>query len=215
MALVVQQQLGIFWRWFNMNNVNEARIKDVVEYYYTHLPNVSWGQAMRKGWNYSQQVSQQPTKWKEQYGVKKLIAEYKRTLAGDGEIKDEDIITTLNEIRLGHKGKYITPNEDGTLTVDYSEITTADKKLIKEIQIDTVVRANGTKETKFRVIMLDALGATKMLAQIKGMFKEHVEVKGEVSLVERLQRGRAQVIDGPRGHEIEKAEALEELNGNA
>ena len=198
-----------------MTNVNEQRIKSAIEYYYTHLPNISWGEAMRKGGDYSFRVSKQPGKWKEQLSVQKLIAEYKRTLTGDGGIKDEDIITTLNDIRLGHKGKYITPNDDGTLTLNYKDITVADKKLIKEIQIDRVTRANGTIETKFRVIMLDALAATKMLAQIKGMFKEHVEVKGEVSLVERLQRGRAQVIDGPRGHELEKAEELEELYGNS
>ncbi len=195
--------------------INEDRARATVEFYYSHLPNISWAESMRKGGGYSAKVASNPTKWKKQVYVQKMIKEYKRTLTGDGGIEDADIESSLKNIMLGHQGRYIKPNEDGTLNLDYSEITTEDKKLIKEIQIDTVTRANGTKETKFRLIMLDSLGATKMLAQIKGMFKEHVEVKGEVSLIERLQRGRAQVIDGPRGYEVREAEELEELNGNA
>jgi len=183
--------------------INKEKARRAVEYYFAHQP-CSWGQALRYA-GYSYRFSQNPSNWKKQAYVQKMIDEVKRKLTGEGGLKAEDIEAELTLISHGHGGKYVKVEEDGSLVPDYTNITERDKKLIKEITVDTIKRANGTVQTKSRVILYDRMAALKMLGQMKGAFKDHVEVKGEVSLVERLQRGRAQVCDEPRGDEIEEA----------
>lgn len=181
-----------------MATVDLERMKRVVDYYYTKQP-TTWGVAMREAGKYSKARCGQPSKWKRSPHVQKLIKRYEQvTPTGEG-INARGLEVELDKIILGHRGKYLKVEADGQLKPDYTHITEDDKDLIKEVQVDEVKRADGTtSKIKTRVILHDKLAAIRLSMMSKGMFKDQVEVKGEVSLIERLQRGRKQVGEKQR-----------------
>lgn len=84
--------------------------------------------------------------------------------------------------------------EDGSLYWDFTDATQDDLAVIQSMTVETYEegRGEGARTVKkFKVDIADATGALNAIARRLGLFNDKVTVTGEVSLIERLQRGRA------------------------
>lgn len=109
---------------------------------------------------------------------------------------DEDFVIQ-RLARIANAGEvlatYKKVNEDGSLSWDFTDATPDDLAVITELTTDTYQdgRGEGARTVKkFKVAVSDPKSALDSLARIQGLFNDKVTVEGEVTLVERLQRGR-------------------------
>jgi hypothetical protein len=107
--------------------------------------------------------------------------------------------------RLANSGeilaKYRYTAEDGSLYWDFTDATADDLSVISGMTVETYADGRGDEKVmvkKFKIDVPDPKGALDSLARVIGLFNDKVTVQGEVSLIERLQRGRerAKAKDG-------------------
>ncbi len=79
------------------------------------------------------------------------------------------------------------------LSWDFTGATQEDLAAIGELVVTTHRERGGAEVTSFKAGALDPKGALDSLARKLGMFKDKVELSGELSLVERITRGRERV----------------------
>ena len=95
--------------------------------------------------------------------------------------------------------KKVTP--DGGLRWDFTGATEEELSVINELTVITVESTDleGVKtiKTNYKVGTQDPAGALNSLTRIQGMFNDKVQFQGELSLVDRIIRGRARarIID--------------------
>ena len=80
--------------------------------------------------------------------------------------------------------------EDGGLEWDFTGATEEELALISELTVAIFSDADGTIIKRPKVSISDPLGALNSLARIQGMFKDKIQFEGELSLVDRISRGR-------------------------
>ncbi len=92
------------------------------------------------------------------------------------------------------KFKKVRPG--GRLDWDFTGATQEELALINELTVTTVETEGGTI-THNKIGKADPLGALNSLARIQGMNKDKIQFEGELSLVDRLARGRerARIIE--------------------
>ncbi len=79
------------------------------------------------------------------------------------------------------------------LSWDFTDATQEELAAINELSVETSRDRNGIEITKFKVGVSDPKGALDSLARKLGLFKDKMELTGELSLVERITRGRERV----------------------
>ena len=111
------------------------------------------------------------------------------------EVTREWLIEQYKNIAMGGiaMAKYRVPSKDGTLHFDFSNVTQEDLALITTMSTETYVEGRGRnakKVKKFKVDFTEPKAGLDQLGRIIGAFTDNVKHTGEVSLVERLQKGR-------------------------
>ena len=130
-----------------------------------------------------------------------VVAEIERRralLREKHELTEDWVIERLMAIadsgRVLAKYKKVAP--DGTLTWDFTDAPEADLVAINELSVDFYTEGKGNDATqvkKFKVGTSDPKAALDSLCRKLGLFNDKVTVQGEVSLIERLQKGRERV----------------------
>ena len=98
--------------------------------------------------------------------------------------------------------KFKKVTEDGDLEWDFTGATPEDLIAINEITDRGVDRATG-KKLRNKIGFTDPVTANAMLMRKLGMFVDKVEITGTLSLVERINRGRARALAGDDAKLIE------------
>ena len=86
------------------------------------------------------------------------------------------------------KFKKVLPS--GKLDWDFTGATEEELGLINDLAVTATVGEDGSEATYNKIGTSDPLGALNSLARVQGMFKDKVSFEGEVSLVDRITRGR-------------------------
>jgi phage terminase small subunit len=128
--------------------------------------------------------------------VQQEIARRQNAVSEKHEIDRDKIIRKLMEIAFAEIKDFIIVTEDGWLNYDFTKATPADLAAIDSITVDQYVegRGEGARTVKkLKINKKDQLRAIEMLIKIGGLYNETLTVKGELTLVERLQAGRARI----------------------
>lgn len=93
------------------------------------------------------------------------------------------------------KFKKVTPT--GGLKWDFAGATEEELACINELTVTVNESEDGKSSTRFKIGHSDPAGALVSLARVQGMFKDKVQFEGELSLVDRITRGRerARIIE--------------------
>src|SRR3546814_14755971 len=83
--------------------------------------------------------------------------------------------------------------EDGSLYWDFTGATEEELKVIQGIATETY-KDGRSKDArmvkKFKPVLVDPKSTLDSLARIQGLFNDKVTVEGELSLIDRIERGR-------------------------
>lgn len=122
-------------------------------------------------------------------------------------VKDDDSMETrikdeLARIAFFNIGHFLRINEDGTFIYDFSEATMKQLAAVGSAEVETYFEGKGRDRMEVQRIKFkpyDKQTALVALARIQGMFNDSLEVKGEISLADRIQAGRKRsAIDNPK-----------------
>jgi phage terminase small subunit len=139
--------------------------------------------------------------------VQQEIARRQNVTAEKAGVDKDDIVAKLKEIAFGELGKFIQIDTEGSLRWDFTGATEHELNRIDMLAVETYVEGRGRDAQtvkKFKITKKDQLRAIDMLNRMLGFYDESLTLKGELTLVERLQAGRnrikqpvieAQVID--------------------
>lgn len=119
------------------------------------------------------------------------------------ELTEEWIIQRMMHIANAGEvlAKFKKVNHKGELYWDFTGATAKDLAVISEMTTDTYMEGrgeDGRAVKKVSVKASDPKSALDSLMRHKGMFNDKVTHAGEVSLVERLQRGRERARSGTK-----------------
>jgi|TARA_R110000744_G_scaffold11598_1_gene35066 phage terminase small subunit len=128
------------------------------------------------------------------------------------EATRERIVEELSTVAFANFGKLLTIQDDGSAFVDLTQLDERTRGAIAEFVTDEYVegtREDGVTVKKYRIKLHDKLKALDMLMRHLGMYNDKVTVEGHISVVERLQAGRARLhnsstIEG-QAEEVEDA----------
>ena len=97
--------------------------------------------------------------------------------------------------------KFKKVTDDGSLDWDFTGATQEELALINELTVTTTAGDGGDTMTRAKIGHSDPVVALNSLARVQGMFKDKVQFEGELSLVDRIIRGRerARIIDHDPG----------------
>lgn len=124
------------------------------------------------------------------------------------QVDREWVTRQLVEIALAGEtlAKFKKIQTDGSLKWDFRGATQAELALIDTLAVETTETANRVTN-RFKIGVPSRQNALDSLCRIHGLNKDKLDIGGEISLVERLQRGRdrarmvdggvAEVLDGP------------------
>ena len=105
----------------------------------------------------------------------------------------ESIVAELAKIGFANMGDYLAEDDEGNVVVDITGMTADEAAVLSEVRTETYMKGRGDAAvpvTKVYIKKYDKKAALDSLARVKGMFNDSIEVTGEMSLVERLNRGR-------------------------
>ena len=109
----------------------------------------------------------------------------------DGET--DRVLEDLSRNAFSNMLDYMTPNEDGSMRLDFTNLTADQAAAIKEIREDTTV-GSGDSDRRLVVRTTLKLGnklkALELLGKYLGMFKENVNNTVQVPLAESLREAR-------------------------
>ena len=133
----------------------------------------------------------------------KVEAELKRRLERvkkKHELTEDWVVERLMRIANAPEtiAKFKKVDEDGHLTWDFTDADQEDLAVIEGFSYDhyTEGRGKNSKKVKrFKIDKSDVKGALDSLGRRLGMFDDRVSVDVEMSLVERIQRGRERAYD--------------------
>ena len=110
------------------------------------------------------------------------------------DVTTENIIAEYAKLGFSNMMDMTEANKDGDLVFRLDDLTEQESAAISEYVVEEYMEGRGPNAKpvkKVRVKMHDKRQALDSLARINGMFNDKMEVKGELTLSERLQRGRA------------------------
>jgi phage terminase small subunit len=139
--------------------------------------------------------------------VQQEIARRQNVTAEKAGVEKDDLVAKLKEIAFGELGKFIQIDHEGLLRWNFKGATEHELNRIDMLAVETYVEGRGENAQtvkKFKITKKDQLRAIDMLNRMLGFYDESLTLKGELTLVERLQAGRnrikqpvieAQVVD--------------------
>lgn len=126
---------------------------------------------------------------------------------GQYNVTQASIIEELAKIGFSNIGHLLGFNDEGDMVFDLSQLTDREAAAITEFSTDTYTEGRGKnakKVKKVKVKIADKRAALSELARIKGLHNDKLHITGELSLAERLQKGRDRVarekVERDRNH---------------
>lgn len=112
------------------------------------------------------------------------------------------VVERLKDIADANIGDMIDVYSDGTAKLNLLKMTPALRRAISKFTVDSYTEGRGANSQKVKRVQInvsDKLKALELLVRHLGLSKEKqsLEISGEVSMVEALQRGRSRAgLDG-------------------
>jgi phage terminase small subunit len=176
--------------------VQHERVRRVVDYYLA-MPKPSYQEALIRGGGYTKATANSNAhKFFRRPEVVAYLEERRKDLCAKTGVTQEALVQRLKMLAFGDLSKFIKVNSKGELDYDFTGATEDELRLINELTVDSYKEGRGADARdvkKFKFAKADTLRALELLGRIMGVFKDKTEVSGEVSLVERLQRGRDRI----------------------
>jgi len=180
----------------------EARVKPLTAMeiqavdHYVSTPGCSKGQAMRVA-GYSRTVTDNPQKMFNKPNVAAEVRRRREIMARRAEVTEERIVAEYARIAFGSIAKFKKVDFNGGLYWDFTGATEEDLELIEAMDTETYVDGRGEESRivkKLKIKPYPKLQALDALARHLGLFKDSVNVTHEVTLVDRMTRGRERVF---------------------
>ena len=124
----------------------------------------------------------------------------RRRLTDKAELTMERIVEEYKKVAFSSVGDLIEVNEDGTAFIDMRRMDDETRAAISEFSTDIALdKTTGGEVLKMKVKLHDKLTALNALTRIMGGFNDKLTVDVEVSLTDRLAKGRerARLIEAP------------------
>lgn len=180
-----------------VRKIPKERIERVVDYYLT-METPSYAEALRSGGGYSAKTSRNAYDYFQRPDVQEVLNERRAEIREQAGVNTNMLVERLKSIAFGNVAKFIKVTDDGALDYDFTNATEEELKIINDLTVETFKdgRNKDARTVKrFKFSKIDSLRAIEMLGRILGAFKDKTEVSGEISLVERIQKGRLRVKD--------------------
>jgi len=119
----------------------------------------------------------------------RVVAEIKKRLdeiAKKRAVTPSRIIEEYAKIAFSNLGDLLEVQPDGSAVLDLTDLTDDQRACITRFE-------GATDKSPDKISFADKKAALDSLARVYGMFNDKLTVKGSLSLVERLQKGRARV----------------------
>lgn len=115
------------------------------------------------------------------------------------EITVDRIEQEYAKLAFANLGDLLEIQDDGSAILDLAGMSPEQRAAIAEYSVDEYTDRSANEDgevvKKYKVKFHDKKGALDALAKIRGMFKEQVEVTGELSLVDRILAGRKRALE--------------------
>jgi phage terminase small subunit len=128
--------------------------------------------------------------------VQQEIARRQNVTAEKHEITKDMIVQEVAKLAFGSIGSFIKINEHGKPEVDFTNATEDALAALEGITIDEYVEGRGEDAQRVRKVKVTTAGkrsALELLAKLTGNYEDSLTLKGELTLVERLQAGRNRI----------------------
>lgn len=176
--------------------IQAERVRRVVDYYLA-MPKPSYQEALIRGGGYTKSTANSNAhKFFKRPEVVEYLEERRKDISAKTGVTTERLVERLKMLAFGDLARFIKVNDKGQLDYDFTGATEDELRLVNELTVDSYKEGRGPTARdvkKFKFAKADTLRAIELLGRIMGVFKDKTEVSGEVSLVERLQRGRDRV----------------------
>ena len=110
------------------------------------------------------------------------------------DVDAEYVLKHLINIVEADMGSLLSFNPDtGQLEYDWENFSPEQKKVVQEFTTESYQKGRGDNAVpvvKTRLRTMDKLKALEMIAKYLGMFKERIEVEGELGIADRIMRNR-------------------------
>jgi phage terminase small subunit len=131
--------------------------------------------------------------------ILKEIDRRRQSLNRKTDITVERIEQEYAKIAFANLGDLLEIGDDGSAVLDLAGMTPEQRAAVSEYNVETYnERAEDgegvTPVKRYKVKFHDKKAALDALAKIRGMFTEKVEVKGELSLIEKIAAGRKRAL---------------------
>lgn len=116
-----------------------------------------------------------------------------KKLQNEAEIDEKWLLKRLKAIADAQIGDLIEIDGAGQPYIDWGKLTDDQRAAIQSLEVDEYIEGRGgdaVRVKKFKVKPVDRLAALIAIGRHIGFFNDSVTVKGELTLAERLQRGR-------------------------
>lgn len=128
------------------------------------------------------------------------ISKRQEKAAKKAAIERDDIVRELASIAFGKAGKFVRVEDDGSIRWDFSCATEADLDLIADagFSVEEYMEGRGENAREVKRLKINSrekMKALDMLCKVLGFYDESLTLKGELSLVQRIQAGRGRVTN--------------------
>lgn len=143
-------------------------------------------------------ASKQQTVFFDQPMVRKELERRRALTAKKFDLTEDWVIERL--MRIADSGailaKFKKVTKDGGLKWNFTDATEEELAAINELTVTTTARGSGKgriETTKFKVGSSDPKGALDSLARKLGLFNDSIDIKGGISLTDRIAAGRDRI----------------------
>lgn len=146
---------------------------------------------------YTKASAQSSYKFFEQPVVKEYLDYRMNNMVERNQVSEDWIIQRLYQIAAANPGDLLEFDAEGKTFINWKKLTPEMRAAIGGLEQHEYLEGRGPQAVPVRKLKMkerDALRALDMLARIHGMYNDKVEVTGEMSLVNRLQRGRERLV---------------------
>ena len=144
--------------------------------------------------------------------VQEQISKLKVERSERVRIRADDVLKELGLVAFANLLDYVTPQKDGSVVIDLSELTRDQAAALGEVTVDEYIEGKGdsAREVKrVRFKMLNKLEALEKLGKHLQLFKEEVVHPHQILSDEERDRRIGAILDKARARRDAASEAVE------
>ena len=129
------------------------------------------------------------------------IRKRQKKVAERANLSAEYIIGKYMDLLENDLSRFIRKDKNGNPYYDFTDATTEDFRVISELTVDKMQKGRGDTAVpveRVRIKEYDKLRILEALGKHLGLFTENVNIKGDISLAERIRAARNNEIMQPR-----------------